>query len=181
MGVAGKAFFLFLILLGIRLWIKKVLDIEKDNKKIETTLEIMNQSYTELQEQIDAARKYRHDIPKHLHIMEEVVLGLSDGKYCDDKLLNAIAHMKVEKCLEKNIDLKITFSMSEKNISTKLPIQEIDFNGLVQNLLDNAIEECCRIPESCRLLPASSRQLLRKPLGTPGYSCHGFHTAREPG
>ena len=148
MGVAGKAFFLFLILLGIRLWIKKVLDIEKDNKKIETTLEIMNQSYTELQEQIDAARKYRHDIPKHLHIMEEVVLGLSDGKYCDDKLLNAIAHMKVEKCLEKNIDLKITFSMSEKNISTKLPIQEIDFNGLVQNLLDNAIEECCRIPES---------------------------------
>ena len=34
MGVAGKAFFLFLILLGIRLWIKKVLDIEKDNKKI---------------------------------------------------------------------------------------------------------------------------------------------------
>lgn len=73
MGVEGKAFFLFLILLGIRLWIKKVLDIEKDNKKIETTLEIMNQSYTELQEQIDAARKYRHDIPKHLHIMEEVV------------------------------------------------------------------------------------------------------------
>lgn len=56
MGVAGKALFLFLILLGIRLWIKKVLDIEKDNKKIETTLEIMNQSYTELQEQIDAAR-----------------------------------------------------------------------------------------------------------------------------
>ena len=142
MGVAGKALFLFLILLGIRLWIKKVLDIEKDNKKIETTLEIMNQSYTELQEQIDAARKYRH-----LHIMEEVVLGLSDGKYCDDKLLNAIAHMKVEKCLEKNIDLKIKFSMSEKNISTKLPIQEIDFNGLVQNLLENAIEECCRISE----------------------------------
>lgn len=64
MGVAGKALFLFLILLGIRLWIKKVLDIEKDNKKIETTLEIMNQSYTELQEQIDAARKYRHDIPQ---------------------------------------------------------------------------------------------------------------------
>ena len=142
MGVAGKALFLFLILLGIRLWIKKVLDIEKDNKKIETTIEKMNQSYTELQEQIDAARKYRHDIPKHLHIMEEVVLGLSDGKYCDDKLLNAIAHMK------KNIDLKIKFSMSEKNISTKLPIQEIDFNGLVQNLLENAIEECCRIPES---------------------------------
>lgn len=70
MGVVEKALFLFLILLGIRLWIKKVLDIEKDNKKIETTLEIMNHSYTELQEQIDAARKYRHDIPKHLHIME---------------------------------------------------------------------------------------------------------------
>ena len=71
--MAGKAFFIFIILLGIRLWIKTVLDIAKDNKKIETNLEIMNQSYTEFQEQIDAARKYRHDIPKHLHIMEEVV------------------------------------------------------------------------------------------------------------
>lgn len=147
MSVAGKAIFLFLVLLGVRLWIKKVLNIEKDNKKIENTLKIMNQSYTELQEQIDAARKYRHDIPKHLHMMEEAVSDISDRRYCDDELLNTIARMKAEKCLEQDIDLKVKFSLREKDIFTKLPIEKVEFNSLLQNLLDNAIEECCRIPE----------------------------------
>lgn len=148
MSAAGKMIFLFLILLGIQFWIKKVLNIEKDNKKIENTLKIMEQSYTELQEQIDAVRKYRHDIPKHLHIMEEAVSDNSDRKYCEDELLNTIACIKAEKCLEQNINLKIGFDLKEKEILTKLPIEKVDFSGLVQNLLDNATEECSRIPET---------------------------------
>lgn len=148
MSVEGKMIFLFLILLGVRFWIKKVLSIERDNKKIEDTLKIMSQSYTELQEQIDAARKYRHDIPKHLHMMEKAVSHISDRKYCDDELLNTIAHMKAEKCQEQNIDFKIKLSLEEKDIFTKLSIEKVDFSSLMQNLLDNAIEACCRIPES---------------------------------
>lgn len=136
------------ILFVAHLWIKQVMNTEENNQKMKESLETINNSYTEVQGKISQARKYRHDIPKHLHMMEEVVSDIADKKYCDDELLNTIAHMKAEKCLEQNIDLKIKLSLIEKDILTKLHIEKVDFNVLIQNLLDNAIEECCRIPES---------------------------------
>lgn len=136
------------ILFVAHLWIKQVMNTEENNQKMKESLETINNSYTEVQGKISQARKYRHDIPKHLHMMEEVVSDNSDRKYCEDELLNTIACMKAEKCLEQNIDLKIKLSLIEKDILTKLPIEKVDFNALIQNLLDNAIEACCRIPES---------------------------------
>lgn len=136
------------ILFVAHLWIKRVMDTEENNQKMKESLETINNSYTEVQGKISQARKYRHDIPKHLHMMEEVVSDNSDRKYCEDELLNIIACMKAEKCLEQNIDLKIKLSLIEKDILTKLPVEKVDFNALIQNLLDNAIEACCRIPES---------------------------------
>ena len=145
------------ILFVAHLWIKRVMDTEENNQKMKESLETINNSYTEVQGKISQARKYRHDIPKHLHMMEEVVSDNSDRKYCEDELLNIIACMKAEKCLEQNIDLKIKLSLIEKDILTKLPIEKVDFNALIQNLLDNAIEACCRIPESSERKPADGR------------------------
>lgn len=148
MSLLIKGSLLISILFVAHLWIKRVIDTEENNQKMKESLETINNSYTEVQGKISQARKYRHDIPKHLHMMEEVVSDIADKKYCDDELLNTIAHMKAEKCLEQNIDLKIKLSLIEKDILTKLHIEKVDFNVLIQNLLDNAIEECCRIPES---------------------------------
>ena len=148
MSLLIKGSLLISILFVAHLWIKRVIDTEENNQKMKESLETINNSYTEVQGKIIQARKYRHDIPKHLHMMEEVVSDIADKKYCDDELLNTIAHMKAEKCLEQNIDLKIKLSLIEKDILTKLHIEKVDFNVLIQNLLDNAIEECCRIPES---------------------------------
>ena len=148
MSLLIKGSLLICTLFVVHLWIKQVIDTEENNQKMEESLKAMNNSYRESQGKISQARKYRHDIPKHLHMMEEAVSNISDRKYCDDELLNTIARMKVEKCLEQNIDLKIKFSLREKDIFTRLHIEKVDFNGLIQNLLDNAIEECCRIPKS---------------------------------
>lgn len=148
MSLLIKGSLLISILFVAHLWIKRVIDTEENNQKMKESLETINNSYTEVQGKISQARKYRHDIPKHLHMMEEVVSDIADKKYCDDELLNTIAHMKAEKCLEQNIDLKIKLSLIEKDILTKLHIEKVDFNVLIQNLLDNAIEECCCIPES---------------------------------
>ncbi len=143
--IKGSLFICFLLV--AHLWIKQVINTEENNQKMKESLETINNSYTEFQGKINQARKYRHDIPKHLHMMEEVVSDMADKKYCDDELLNTIAHMKAKKCLEQNIDLKIKLSLKEKDILTQLHIEKVDFNALIQNLLDNAIEECCRIPE----------------------------------
>lgn len=147
MSLLIKGSLLICTLFVVHFWIKQVMDAEESKQEMEESLETMNNSYTEIQMKISQARKYRHDIPKHLHIMEEAFLDNTDRKYCEDELLNTIACMKEEKCLEQNINLKIKFDLKEKEIFTKLHIEKVDFSGLVQNLLDNAIEECCRISE----------------------------------
>ena len=68
MGVLVKTSLFICILWGIHIWIKQVIDTEENNQKMEETLENMNHSYVEFQGKINQARKYRHDIPKHLHI-----------------------------------------------------------------------------------------------------------------
>lgn len=52
-----------------------------------------------------------------------------------------------EKCQEYNIQIKINLAIKESEIFDKLNIEKVDLSGLLQNLLDNAIEECCRISE----------------------------------
>ena len=139
-------FFLFIFLL-IHLWIRRVMDTEENNERMEESIEAIQQSYTEFQEKIDAARKYRHDIPKHLHMMEEVMSESCKKQYCNNDMLNTIACMKEEKCLEYNISIIIDIGIKEASFLDRLPMEKVDISGVIQNLLDNAIEECCRIPK----------------------------------
>ena len=123
------------------------MDTEESNDRMEESIEVMQQSYTEFQEKIDAARKYRHDIPKHLHMMEEAMSGSCEKRYCNNDMLNTIACIKEEKCREYNISMIIDISKKEASFLDRLPMEKVDISGVIQNLLDNAIEECCRIPE----------------------------------
>ena len=148
MGVLVKTSLFICILWGIHIWIKQVIDTEENNQKMEETLENMNHSYVEFQGKINQARKYRHDIPKHLHMMEQAVSDIIDDEYSVDAMLNAIACVTEEKCQEYNIQININLAIKEREIFDKLNIEKVDLSGLLQNLLDNAIEECCRIPES---------------------------------
>ena len=147
-GVLVKTSLFICILWGIHIWIKQVIDTEENNQKMEETLDNMNHSYVEFQGKINQARKYRHDIPKHLHMMEQAVSDIIDDEYSVDTMLNAIACVTKEKCQEYNIQININLAIKEREIFDKLNIEKVDLSGLLQNLLDNAIEECCRIPES---------------------------------
>ena len=147
MGVLVKTSLFICILWGIHIWIKQVIDTEENNQKMEETLENMNHSYVEFQGKISEARKYRHDIPKHLHMMEQAVSDIIDDEYSVDTMLNAIACVTEEKCQEYNIQIKINLAIKESEIFDKLNIEKVDLSELLQNLLDNAIEECCRISE----------------------------------
>lgn len=138
----------------IHLWVRRVMDTEESNERMEESMEAIQQSYIEFQERIDTARKYRHDIPKHLHMMEEAMSERSKNQYCSNDMLNTIACMKEEKCREYNISMIIDIEIGKADILNRLPMEKVDLSGVIQNLLDNAIEECCRIPK------ASEREIL---------------------
>ena len=98
MSLLIKGSLLICSLFVVHLWIKQVLDTEESNHQMEETLESMGNSYAEFQGKISKARKYRHDIPKHLHMMEEAVSDTAKNRYCVDDMLNTIACMKEKKC-----------------------------------------------------------------------------------
>lgn len=66
--VALGQFFTF-----IHMWVKEVLREEENNEKRKEGLLSIISTDGELQKQIDIIRKYRHDIPKHIHMMEETI------------------------------------------------------------------------------------------------------------
>ena len=178
MGVLVKTSLFICILWGIHIWIKQVIDTEENNQKMEETLENMNHSYVEFQGKINQARKYRHDIPKHLHMMEQAVSDIIDDEYSVDTMLNAIACVTEEKCLEYNIQIKINLAIKEREIFDKLNIEKVDLSGLLQNLLDNAIEAAMAVEQEKRYVHVESkfqegRLLLSiknsKPSGTSSY------------
>lgn len=149
MSLLIKGSLFICILVVVHLWIKQVMDAEKDNQKMEESLNIMNYSSSDFQGKVSEARKYRHDIPKHLHMMEEAVSNTEKERceYCVDDMLNMIAHMKKEKCWENDIAIQMELCIEKKEFLDELNITRVDLSAVIQNLLDNAIEECCRIPK----------------------------------
>ena len=135
------------LLLFIHMWVKEVLREEENNEKRKEGLLSIISTDGELQKQIDIIRKYRHDIPKHIHMMEETIdRDIMEKRFCDNELLNAIAKIKEAECRQKNISIKIDFKL-EKDAIEKINLSAIKVSGLIQNLLDNAIEENCRITD----------------------------------
>lgn len=101
MGVLVKTSLFICILWGIHIWIKQVIDTEENNQKMEETLENMNHSYVEFQGKISEARKYRHDIPKHLHMMEQAVSDIIDSKNLYRIFWNLYKRNNYSQCCKK--------------------------------------------------------------------------------
>ena len=91
------------LLLFIHMWVKEVLREEENNEKRKEGLLSIISTDGELQKQIDIIRKYRHDIPKHIHMMEETIdRDIMEKRICDNELLNAVAKIKEPECRQKN-------------------------------------------------------------------------------
>ncbi|MBS6196033.1 MAG: GHKL domain-containing protein [Clostridiales bacterium] len=133
----------------------------KENEILQNNIAVMRELYDTLQNQIDLARKFRHDLAKHVQTLEfllrqdqqnvqmrecieELKLKVQKSKsqkYCMDEIINAIVVTEQRRCEEKGIPIKIHVEQEDYDI-----FQEFDKVGLIYNLLDNAIEANERIP-----------------------------------
>lgn len=153
---------LILVLLElVRRWIVKILALEEKNQRLQEKLDAMEQLYGEMREEIEVTKKYRHDMKKHIHVLEGLLekygevnaqgeyVGSENIKaitqhtmYSDNIFIDTICTLKNKQCREKGITLQITMDFQEF-----VPMREIDINGLLQNLLDNAIEATEQVRE----------------------------------
>ena len=135
--------------------------MELDNIRLEEKIKKTRQFYSEVEDQVDRIRKYRHDLRKHIRILEEFLkkgeeyaeydeyLGLINimnglqgdmdeiqiDRFCDNEVLNAICQIKQREAVHEEIafDVEITY----KDISW---IDDFHLTSIIMNLLDNSFE-----------------------------------------
>lgn len=139
--------------------IMKIREMEQENEWTQSYMDAMQEFYLGIQEGIEATRKYRHDLAKHIQTMETLLKGqnldyayeyrdnlkeqyelLKGQEFCSDEIVNAILNIKREQCCEKKIALEIEVEDTIYN-----EIEEADLVSVLHNLLDNAIEANERI------------------------------------
>lgn len=139
----------------------KIQEKEQENRLIQDYMESLKSFYSIIQKRIEATRRYRHDLAKHIRTLEymmqqentedmreyvEDLKGrygqLRKEEYCCDEVVNSIVALKMQQCQEKKIPLELQI---EDIIYGG--VQEVDMVGLLYNLLDNAVEANERISE----------------------------------
>lgn len=112
--------------------------------------------YEGLQERYNEIQKIVHDIKRHLQVVEtlkddpnlkkdyienlkETINNIEFQFQCKDKILCAVLFDKIQVCKKNHIEFDINIQDIEFNF-----MDNIEITSLFSNLLDNAIEACCR-------------------------------------
>ena len=131
--------------------------LKEENRVLNIENAVMKEYYNTLKYQIEMTRKFRHDIEKHMNVINDMIAQDGDNAeieniaykvnfdygylkneyFCDNPILNSILINRNNECKKWNIRLDID---AEKFNNDK--IKEIDLIALISNLFDNAIEEC---------------------------------------
>lgn len=170
---------LFLALLTV-IRVLEVRNMEQENRLMRAYTDSMMEFYTGIQERIEATRRYRHDLAKHIHTLEYMLEkqqstadiqdymdelkthydNLKRHEFCRDELVDSILSIKKKECLENGIPIQIE---AEDHIYNEL--REVDLVSLIYNLLDNAIEENERIrpedPHGIRFFLGKEQGMIR--------------------
>ncbi|MDD2978502.1 MAG: GHKL domain-containing protein [Hespellia sp.] len=138
--------------------------VERENHIMQSYILSMQEFYKVMQEQIEATRCYRHDLAKHIQMLEIILEQQKDEnqaeireyrddlqrkqqmllsqRICQDDIVNAILLIKKQQCREKDIPLELQIQNTKYS-----GLEDADMTGLLYNLMDNAIEANERIRE----------------------------------
>ncbi len=128
--------------------------------------EILKKHYAEVENMYQKMRGWRHDYRHHIQAMK---VHMQNGEYgeidryldmLDDdlthvetviktgnRMADAILNSKLSIAAQRNITVK-----AEARIPVSLTVSELDLCIVIGNLLDNAIEAACALPEKDRLI-----------------------------
>ena len=149
----------------IELRFLKTKQIELENHLFEAYMESLETFCNEMQEKIEATRRYRHDLKGYIQTLETLLGTNNENKvvkqyiedqkkkhselrasvFCQDELIDAMIRMKRDECEQKGIFLKVDILDGDYS-----GMEEMDKVCLITNLLDNAIEATERLESEKR-------------------------------
>ena len=142
--------------------------IERENLRMQAELGRARQFFDEINDQVEGISRYRHDLKKHIRIVEEFLnegnnyeeyeeyqdlLRLMSGmqedvdntnkkRFCDHEVLNAICEIKLRECEESGVTFEAEIGSPDLSF-----MDDFHLTGIIMNLLDNALEACQRLTE----------------------------------
>ncbi len=96
-------------------------------------------------------KKYS-DLDNYLNQLQEEVKQAVPQVYTGQPAVDSMLHYKMSVAKKANISIKV-----EASIPEKLKIDDFDITVILGNLLDNAIEACCKLEEEKREITLSLR------------------------
>ena len=161
----GKLVFLvcFLLILAVVLaYVLHIYHVSQSNRMMRLYMETLENNLAVMQEKADKIRKYRHDLMKHIQVLEnmrrnqeevtDLVCILKDMKtgignmgfprICDDEIVHTICEIKRKQCVEKEIPFVL--QIENKDYGS---VRAVDMAAVLFNLLENAIEVNERIAD----------------------------------
>ena len=153
---------ILMLLLILALHGRKMKELERENEILQSYMDTVEEFYQGIQSRIEASRRYRHDLAKHIQTLERLLEnqkeseeiqvymeGLKDEyeelgrqRFCRDEIVETILYIKNMQCEEEKIPTEI-------HVEDRFykEVEEADMVKLLYNLLDNAIEANHRIKE----------------------------------
>ncbi|HHP4601549.1 TPA: sensor histidine kinase, partial [Clostridioides difficile] len=157
-GVLNIILFLILIILSFYIGFKFIRLLDNNNKQ-EYKLQKLDSKINHKDNIIVKLRSQKHDYLKHLQVVysllntglaedaKEYITNISNSfksknsRYGKVSYLDAIASLKYEECLEKNI----SFDVYIQDFMDNLEIEPNDMSSVLLNIIDNAIESLSAI------------------------------------
>lgn len=152
-GILNIILFLILIILSCYIGFKFIRLINNNNEQ-ESKLQKLDSKINHKDNIIIKLRSQKHDYLKHLQVVysllntglsedaKEYIMNISNSfksknsRYGKVSYLDAIASLKYEECLQKNI----SFDVYIQDFMDNLEIEPNDMSSVLLNIIDNAIE-----------------------------------------
>lgn len=125
----------FAVILLLTAKVMQIRKNEQENQMMQSYMVSLQSFYGIIQERIEATRRYRHDLAKHIQTLE---MMQQEGM---EEVINSIVSIKQEECRRKEIPFCCRTAKEDYS-----SVREMDMTGILYNLLDNAIEAEERIP-----------------------------------
>lgn len=169
--VLGKWFYewgclLLVCVLGAVFWKEiaqgyhRSLTFAEEQRQMERQLAMQKAHFLQISEKIEESRRQRHDFRQHLRAIASMagdpeaqlayisrITALSEAtrpeSYCQDPAVDALLYYYVCSARREGITVSLRVELPEE--TTAFSVQ---FCTILGNLLENALEACCRLPES---------------------------------
>lgn len=162
------AFFPLLITFTLIIILFYIIYIEKRNeiRLVNSQNEMLEKNYHEMITLYQNRDRIFHDMKNHLSVLSmliaeqdinkaedyiskinEPILELEHKKFTGNRIVDIILNDKAEKA--RASDIRLNIKVEDLNEDE---IQDIDWCAILANLLDNAIEACCRVTKKDKLI-----------------------------